>query len=206
MKPQPTTSEKWVWFWQGVALAGLGLMVWFFAGMPLEAKAQMFPSDAITIGEDLHTATAAVQVFATSTEARTIWYVAVSCNAVGDIAVYEGPFKAQPVDGNYIDTEGVVNNEQQWGAWEWHEGKDIWITKVGQSQCHVNLTYSPRVASTTNATTRGEIATVEGFAYADVITIFLLLMIFTLLLFADLRNAIFRKPVVAKVIKEYQQK
>lgn len=149
MKLQPTTSEKWVWFWQGMALGGLALLVWVLSGMPLEAKAQMFPSDAITIGEDLHTATNATQVFATSTEARTIWYIATSCNNVGDIAIYEGPFKPQPVDSNYIDTEGVVNNEQQWGAWYWPAGKDIWITKVGQTQCHVNLTYSPRVASTT---------------------------------------------------------
>jgi len=206
MKPQPTTSEKWVWFWQGVALAGLCLSMWFIGGMPLEAKAQMFPSDAITIARDMHTGTAALQVFATSTEDRTIWSVTGSCDNVGDIAVYIGPFTPQPTSKNLIDTEGVVNGMTVNQARHWPSNTDIWITKVGQSQCFVWLTYSPRVASTTNATTTGAIAAQGGFSYGEILISFLLLLVFSLLFFSELRNMIFKNGVVVRVIKEYDRK
>lgn len=185
----------------------LGCFVGFLAAVfyPIEVGAQMFPSDAKTVF--MEQATNGYKTVLEATTTRTILgadldtsgtasttQIWLYCGTVVESDEITEMFSSP--SRKYVPMSRVCNNKNI----------IMKVAGIGTIGAGVTVTYVDRDITQETATSAGVVAAMGGFTYGDTITIFLLLMIFTLGLFSELRAAIFKKVVVAKVIKEYDRK
>jgi len=187
MKHQPTTEEKKVWFYQALGLtflAGLIVMMW---GVPYNAHAEMFPSDAITETYDTLPATPFANYASTT---KTILYISATTDgdSVNDsIELWcGGNFIHRMLwVGNYDHVQEplqVVCNGDFYGTWESDTGTYAMIT----------LTYVDR-----------DITAMKGFDYGSLLSNMWLLLIFAVLFFAEVRAYITKRHIDVTLKKEY---
>lgn len=214
---QPTTSEKRVWLYQGIALAFLAGLVVMCFGIPVHAAD--FPSDSITLATTTPQVVYDLQLFATSTEVRTILYSSEVCSGTFPAYLYFGSATTTVPNSTIISTLNGLYSQTNNAPILWSSNTPIAAHKDIFNTCTYWLTYVPRnIASSTDplpllfsqyatstATSSAQII-VGGFTYGEILQIFLLLLVFSLLFFSEVRNMIFKNGVVVRVIKEYDRK
>lgn len=196
--------EKLLLVIKGTILAiGVGLVLAIY-GVPDPAEAAMeFPTDSKIVHMEQLTAGTKL-VLATST-VRTIFDVNFQVSGSNTNGFL---YCGAPIEANEVFEVLLAVNHVDFHTLLHCDNKPIYMSWTGTGPLGgvVDIVYVDRDVATTNATTTSEIGTVGGFSYGEIITTLILILIFTVLLFADLRKALFRGIVIPKVIKEYEKK
>lgn len=167
----------------------VGIMMAFTIGLiflkPPYAHASEFPSDATTIHTEFTANGTGVSLLASST--RTILYVqfAQDPSRNGQLWIYCG----SATEGNEIFETHGADTLQIPMSYLCNKALLYSLTGYGGLGAHVIFTYIDRDISKTFDPL--EPITQNGFTYGEILTIFLLLMLFTMLFFNILQRWIF---------------
>ena len=214
-KKRPTQAQKQTWFIQGFVFV-MGLS--YFLLVVTHAHAMQFPSDTVTLATTTSAVVYDQQLFPSSSQQRTILSSSYVCNGTFPSYLYLGSYNAAPASTILSTLNGLYTQTNNQPI-VWNAGSAVQVHKDIFATCSYWLSYVPRniattpdpqailttAYSTSTATSSAQIV-VGGFTYGEVFQIFLLLLIFSLLFFSEVRNVIFKNGVVVRVIKEYDRK
>lgn len=151
----------------------------------------MFPSQAITVIEDIHSGTFGT-FLATTTTPRTILSASSFCSQQKDNTLTIGYLSPLANNNNLVDTEGANGGIQLFLNKEWPINTAIyWNKELSGDKCHYTLTYIENSNYSTSTATSTGISTINGFSYGEALIVFVLLLIFTNSFFSELKKWIF---------------
>jgi hypothetical protein len=153
----------------------------------------MFPKDILTKTIDTHATPKSALFLSAVDYDRTALYSTINCNSTGDYSIVFGSDVTQPNINNLITTEQTQNlavflNTKIPAYTELYYSKPATTDKCTFRLMYTDYDYS---ISTTTINTNAGISTINGFTYGEVILVLVLIMIFTITFFAELKQWIF---------------
>jgi hypothetical protein len=156
----------------------------------------MFPNDTKFIGLKAYGTETGATLLTSASNERTILYVSSNCSSgLGDILAGSVPI------ASYSGTNSSIYAFERYIL---PINTPITYTKVSSANCFYRILYTD-YNITSLATSTLSTSTINGFTYGEVLIVLLLLMIFTLSFFSELKNWLFGVFIENQVKGKYDK-